>query len=520
MFSYRKSIQDRLAYGNTMHQCAPWSPINKGQETNEKQGGIAGMKNHHLNRDKKILMGLAIALVLAFGLDQDALAKRGIPDSFAELADQQSHVAANISTTKTIKGIRRFSPFGSREFRDFFGDEFFERFFGEIPEEELKQRSLGSGVVVSEDGFILTNNHVVADADEILVTLSTKERSEPKKAKLIGRDPKTDIALIKIEADKSLSAARLGDSDKLRVGDWVVAIGNPFGLGHTVTAGIVSAKGRVIGAGPYDNFIQTDASINPGNSGGPLFNLDGEVIGINTAIFTQSGGNIGIGFAIPINVAKSVMDQLKEKGKVVRGWLGVTIQTVTPAIQGKFGLKKAAGALIGEVTKGSPADKGGLKRGDIIISFDGKEVKEMSILPPMVADTAVGKKVEIIVIRRGKEKILTVTVGELEEEKRMAATTAPEIEESFGLSVQELSPELAQSLSLKGEKGVVVAGVKRGSPAYEAGLERGDLIQEIEKEPVRGMDDYKRIMGESASKRQILMVVRHRGHARYIILKK
>lgn len=478
------------------------------------------MKNQRINLNKKILMGLAIALVLAFGLGQDASAKRGVPDSFAELADQQSHVAVNVSTTKTIKGMRKFSPFGGREFRDFFGDEFFKRFFGEMPEEELKQKSLGSGVVVSEDGFILTNNHVVADADEILVTLSTKEKYEPKKAKLIGRDPKTDIALIKIEVDKSLSAARLGDSDKLRVGDWVVAIGNPFGLGHTVTAGIVSAKGRVIGAGPYDDFIQTDASINPGNSGGPLFNLDGEVIGINTAIFTHGGGNIGIGFAIPINIAKSVMAQLKEKGKVVRGWLGVTIQTVTPAIQEKFGLKKAEGALIGEVTEGSPADRGGLKRGDIVISFDGKKVKEMNGLPPMVADTAVGKKVEIIVIRKGKEKRLTVTVGELEEETRMAATETPEIEESFGFSVQELTPELAESLSLKGEKGVVVSGIKRGSPAYEAGLQRGDLIQEIEKEPVGNMNDYKRIMRESASKKQILMVVRHRGHTRYIILKK
>jgi len=375
-------------------------------------------------------------------------------------------------------------------------------------------------VVVSEDGFILTNNHVVADADEILVTLSTKEKSEPKKAKLIGRDPKTDIALIKIEVDKSLSAARLGDSDKLRVGDWVVAIGNPFGLGHTVTAGIVSAKGRVIGAGPYDDFIQTDASINPGNSGGPLFNLDGEVIGINTAIFTHGGGNIGIGFAIPVNIAKSVMAQLKEKGKVVRGWLGVTIQTVTPAIQQKFGLKKAEGALIGEVTKGSPAHRGGLKRGDIVISFDGKKVKEMSSLPPMVADTAVGKKVEIIVIRKGKEKRLPVRVGELEEETKLAATKTPEIEESFGLSVQELTPELSESLSLKGEKGVVVSGVKRGSPAYEAGLQRGDLIQEIEKEPVRDVEDYKRIMRKSPSRKKILMVIRHMGHTRYVILKK
>jgi serine protease Do len=479
------------------------------------------MKNHHIQtiKIKKILISLAlvIALVLGFGLGQNAMAKKGVPDSFAELAAKQGHVAVNISSTKTVKTMRKFFPFQRREFRDFFGDDFFRRFFGGEPEEKLKQRSLGSGVVISKDGYILTNNHVVADADEILVTFSEKEKHE---AKIIGRDPKTDLALIKIKVDKTIPYARLGDSDKLKVGDWVVAIGNPFGLGSTVTAGIVSAKGRVIGAGPYDNFIQTDASINPGNSGGPLFNLDGEVVGINTAIFTQRGGNIGIGFAIPINTAKSVMTQLKEKGRVVRGWLGVTIQRIIPEIKEKFGLKSTEGALIGEVTKDSPAEKGGLERGDVIISFDGKKVKLMKDLPPMVAETHVGSKVEIIVIRKGKEKRLTLKIGELKEETRIAATTTPEIEEGFGLSVQELTPELAESLSLKGEKGVVVSGVRKGSPASETGLQRGDLIQEIEREPVENMDDYKRTMGEAASKKQILMVIRHRGHTRYVVLKR
>jgi len=474
------------------------------------------MKNQYFQLIKKIFMVLVIILFLAFGLGQNALAKKGIPDSFAELADKQAHVAVNISTTKIIKSIQRFSPFQSREFKDFFGDEFFRHFFGQIPEGKMKQRSLGSGVVVSKDGYILTNNHVVADAEEILVTLSDKKKYE---AQIIGRDPKTDLALIKIKVENTIPAARLGDSDKLRVGDWVVAIGNPFGLGSTITAGIVSAKGRVIGAGPYDNFIQTDASINPGNSGGPLFNLDGEVIGINTAIVAPSGGNVGIGFAIPINMAKSVMPQLKEKGKVIRGWLGVSIQVVTQEIKEKFGLKTEEGALVGEVTKGSPADKGGLKRGDAIISFDGKKVKAMKTLPAMVADTPVGKEVEIIVIRKGKEKRLTITVGELEEDTKMAATI-PKIEEGFGLSVQELTPELAESLSLKGEKGVVVSGIKKGSRASEAGLQRGDLIQEIEHEPVENIDDFKRIMQESSSKKQILIVIKHRGHSRYVVLKR
>ncbi len=476
------------------------------------------MRTQRFGLGKRVCISLALAIILlsGFGVGQNALAKRGVPDSFAELADKQGHVAVNISTTKVVKGVGRFSPFQGREFRDFFGDEFFRRFFGETPEEQMKQTSLGSGVVVSEDGYILTNNHVVADAEEILVIFSNKEKYE---AKIIGRDPKTDLALIKITVERPIPAARLGDSDRLRVGDWVVAIGNPFGLGSTVTAGIVSAKGRIIGAGPYDNFIQTDASINPGNSGGPLFNLEGEVIGINTAIFTQRGGNVGIGFAIPINMAKSVMSQLKEKGKVIRGWLGVVIQMITPEIKEKFGLKTQEGALVGEVTKGSPAEKGGLKRGDVIVSFDGKKVREMTGLPPMVAATPVGKKVEIIAIREGKEERLTVKVGELKE-TRVAAEAIPEIEESFGLSVQELTPEIAESLSLKGEKGVVVSGVTSGSPASEAGLQRGDLIQEIENEPVENVDDYKRIMRESASKKQILMVIRHRGHTRYVVLKK
>jgi len=466
------------------------------------------MKKQHLQLRTKIFVALTITLFLGFGVGQNALAKTDVPGSFAELADKEGHVAVNISTTKVVKGVRRAFPFQGREFRDF---------FGEIPQEQRKQTSLGSGVLVSEDGYILTNNHVVADAEEIVVIFSNKEKHE---AKIIGRDPKTDLALIKITVKKPILPARLGDSDKLRVGDWVVAIGNPFGLGSTVTAGIVSAKGRIIGAGPYDNFIQTDASINPGNSGGPLFNLDGEVIGINTAIFTQSGGNLGIGFAIPINMAKSVMSQLKQKGKVIRGWLGVVIQMITPEIKEKFGLKTTQGTLIGEVSKDSPAEKGGLKRGDVIISFDGKRLKEMNNLPPMVAATPVGKEVEIIVIRKGKEKRLTVKVGELEGETRVAAGAIPEIEESFGLSVQELTPEIAESLSLKGEKGVVVSGVTGGSPASEAGLQRGDLIQEIENEPVENVDAYKRIMRKSASKKQILMVIRHRGHTRYVVLKK
>ncbi|MBN1225906.1 MAG: DegQ family serine endoprotease [Deltaproteobacteria bacterium] len=470
-----------------------------------------------LNIRAFIFMVTALTLLLGLGAFKVSFAKNSVPDSFAELAAREGTAAVNISTTKTVKTSRSFSPFQGRDMRDFFGDEFFKHFFGGEPEGTMKQRSLGSGFVVTDDGYILTNNHVVADADEIQVTFSENEKYE---AKIIGRDEKTDIALIKIDIDKKLTAVKLGDSDKLRIGDWVVAIGNPFGLGNTVTAGIVSAKGRIIGAGPYDNFIQTDASINPGNSGGPLFNLEGEVVGINTAIVAPTGGNVGIGFAIPINMAKSVMSQLKEKGKVVRGWIGVTIQTITSALKEKFELEELEGALVAEVTENSPAEKAGLQRGDVIVSFDGKTVKNMQLLPSIVAETPVGKEVEVLVVRKGEKKKLTLEVGELKEEATAAGKIAPEKEEKLGLTVQELTPELAESLSIEDEEGVVVSGVTRGSPAYEAGLRRGDLILEIENEPVKDMGDYRRIIKKTSSKKQLLMVIMREGHTSYVVLTK
>jgi serine protease Do len=291
-------------------------------------------------------------------------------------------------------------------------NEFFKRFFGDQMPREFKQSSLGSGFIIDTGGFILTNNHVVEKADEIQVTLSDGKRFE---AKVVGRDPKTDIALILIKAGTPLTPLPLGDSDQTEVGEWVLAIGSPFGLGNTVTAGIVSAKYRKIGAGPYDNFIQTDASINPGNSGGPLLNSLGEVIGINTAIFSQSGGSIGIGFAIPINMAKELLPQLK-KGEVVRGWLGVSIQGVTPDLADKLGLAEAKGALVSEVTEGGPADKAGIVQGDVIISFGGKEIKKMADLPYMVGATPVGQTVKVEIIRKGKNKVLKVKVGEMEKQ--------------------------------------------------------------------------------------------------------
>ena len=294
------------------------------------------------------------------------------PLSFADLAEKLKPSVVNISTTKTVRSGRFRSPFGQRSpfDRDFGGDDFFERFFGEGPQRQFKQRSLGSGFIISPDGYIFTNNHVVEQADKIIVKLSNDKEYE---AKVIGKDAKTDIALIKIKPTESLPVAETGDSDKLRVGDWVIAIGNPFGLEQTVTAGIVSAKGRVIGAGPYDNFIQTDASINPGNSGGPLFNMEGKVIGINTAIVAQGQG---IGFAIPISMAKTILPDLKATGKVTRGWLGVSVQDITEDIAKSMKLKDRNGALIADVFKGDPADKAGMKSGDVVTEINGKKIKD------------------------------------------------------------------------------------------------------------------------------------------------
>src|SRR5574341_497828 len=329
----------------------------------------------------------------------------GSPQSFADLAEKLAPSVVNIKVTKAERvmgpeGFTPDSPFG----------EFFQHFFGEMPPgpREFRQQGAGSGFIIGQDGLIVTNNHVVEAAKEVTVTLATKEEFP---AKIIGRDPKTDIALVKIHPKGRLPVAALGDSDRLRVGDWVVAIGNPFGLSNTVTAGIVSAKGRVIGAGPYDDFIQTDASINPGNSGGPLFNMQGEVVGINTAIMASGQG---IGFAVPVNLAKNLLPQLEARGEVTRGYLGVNIQAITPALAKSLNLKGNKGALVGEVTKGAPADAAGLKRGDVIVAFDGREVAEVHNLPPLVAATPVGKEVAITILRNGAEQTLRITVGKMQ----------------------------------------------------------------------------------------------------------
>jgi serine protease Do len=424
------------------------------------------------------------------------------PGSFSELVKGARHSVVNISTVKVVK--RKGIPFRfshPRNRNDPFGD-FFERFFGERMPKEFKQRSLGTGFIIDSEGFILTNNHVVENTDEIKVKFDDGKEFE---AKIVGRDPKTDLALIRIDTDGKLEALPLGDSEKLEVGDWVVAIGNPFGLGNTVTAGIVSAKYRNIGAGAYDNFIQTDASINPGSSGGPLLNTSGEVIGINSAIFSRSGGNIGIGFAIPINMAKDIIPQLKTKGKVVRGWLGVMVQQITPELKEKLGLKDEEGALVADVTKDGPAEKAGIKRGDVITAFGKNKIHKMKELPLVVASTPVGKTIPVTVIRDGKQKTIKVKIEEMKSEE--AAVEASQEKPDLGLTVEELTPEQARRFGLSDTTGLVVTNVERYSPAAESGLKRGDIILEIDREPMNTIEEFNKKMMEYNPGSTILFLV-------------
>lgn len=432
-----------------------------------------------------------------------------LPD-FVTLAKKLRPVVVNISTTQVAE--RSEGPAGPFQEGDPRGD-FWRRFFGgPIPRGPQRQKSLGSGFIIDRDGSILTNNHVVENAEKIVVRLADEREFE---AKVIGKDSKTDIAVIKIDARGNFPVPPLGDSDQLEVGEWVMAIGNPFGLDNTVTAGIVSAKGRHIGAGPYDNFIQTDASINPGNSGGPLINLRGEVVGINTAIFSQSGGNIGIGFATPINLAKEVLLQLKSKGKVTRGWLGVVIQRVTPEIAESFGLDKAQGGLVAKLSKDGPAERAGVKIGDVIVEFDGKEIKESNDLPIIVARTSVDKKVRVKLLRDKKEVTLTVAVGELKEEVVASAKEKGE----FGFTVQTITPQIAESLGLERAEGVVITAVEPDSPGGEAGLRRGDVILEIDRKPVRNLADYRKALGESKKDKGSLFLVRRGESTLFLALK-
>jgi len=439
---------------------------------------------------------------------------------FVPVAARVTPAVVNISTTRTVKGGGE-----ENQLMPFYNDPFFKRFFGDQPPgatvpHEQKEQSLGSGVIVDPRGYIITNNHVIEKADTIKVVLSDRREF---KGKLIGTDPKTDIAVVKIDG-RGLPTIPWGDSDLLKTGQYVLAVGNPFGLNQTVTMGIVSAVGRAnVGIADYEDFIQTDAAINPGNSGGALVNTAGELIGINTAILSQSGGYMGIGFAVPSKMARAVMESLIKTGKVVRGWLGVSIQEVTPELAKQFGLAEAKGALVSDVLSGTPAERAGLKRGDVIVKVDGAPVDSPGHLRNRVAETAVGQKITLSIIREGKEKEVTVAIGE--QPKNLSNRGGAEEEEGKpsaaldGIEVKNLTSQIRQELNLPEEvAGVVVDRVESGSDAEAAGLQRGDVIMEIDRKPVRNIRDYERALSQHKGKEGLLLLVNRQGGTLFIMI--
>jgi len=436
----------------------------------------------------------------------------GLSKAFEQVATAVSPAVVHISTSKTVKVPRYRFPFGDDPFEEFFGRRFPRAF---RRPRQFKQNALGSGVIVSPDGYILTNNHVVSDADELKVTLSDKSEFE---AEIVGTDPDSEVAVIKIDG-KNLPYAKLGDSDSLKVGHWVVAIGNPFGFDRTVTVGVVSATGRSLGMQAYEDFIQTDAAINPGNSGGPLVNLRGEVIGINTAIVTRSGGYQGLGFAIPSNMAKSVMDDLIKEGRVVRGFLGVQPQDIDDELADSLGLKSREGALVTEVVPDTAAEKAGIQNGDVILKFDGKKITDSKCLRNVVAATPVGKKVEIVVSRKGKTITLTGEVGDRSEHIAAAGGRPIKAKGDFGITVQANTPALREQLGIEETDGVIVSDVEPGSPADEKEIRPGSVILEVNRKPVNSVAQFRAEMAKADPKKGVLLLVRERGVNRFVPLK-
>ena len=447
------------------------------------------------------------------------------PESFADLAERLLPAVVNISSTQVTRErsqrgpeIPQFPP-GS-PFEDWFR-EFLER---NRPESTPRRvSSLGSGFIIDPAGYIVTNNHVIEEADEITVILQDDTNL---KATIVGRDKKTDLALLKVETDKPLTAVEWGDSNKSRVGDWVVAIGNPFGLGGTVTAGIISARARDINSGPYDDYLQTDASINRGNSGGPMFNLEGKVIGVNTAIFSPSGGSVGIGFAVPSALAKTVVDQLRKHGRTRRGWLGVRIQTVTEEIAESLGLDKTRGALVAGVSDGGPAKNSGIEAGDVILRFDDKEVSDMRKLPRIVAETPIDKTVEVELWRKGEKKVIDVTIGELKEEITVKAEVQGKDSgqgtvSMLGLTLSAITPKLRERFKLDDEtKGIIVTRVKNDSVAKKKGIRKGDIILEVSQDKVETPGDVKSVVekARSANRKSVLLLIERQNDQRFVVL--
>ncbi|HET6607695.1 MAG TPA: DegQ family serine endoprotease [Rhodopila sp.] len=490
---------------------------------------------------RAVLLGASLSLAVPpFALAPETALARPAPDSFADLAQKLLPAVVNVSSSQVIASR---GPGVGPEMPIFPPGSPFEQFFKDFlnrnrpgqrggnndqPQPERRAQSLGSGFIIDPSGYIVTNNHVIEGADEVSVTL---QDNTTLKAKIVGRDESGDLALLKVNSDKPLPTVPFGDSGAMRVGDWVLAIGNPFGLGGTVTAGIVSARGRDIHQGQYDDFIQTDAAINRGNSGGPLFNMDGQVIGINTAIFSPSGGSIGIGFSIPSNMAKKVVSDLREYGHARRGWLGVKIQQVTPDIAESLGLKDAAGAMVAGVTDGGPAEKAKIHNGDIILKFDGQDVKEMHNLPRIVGDAAVGKEVPVVLWRDGKELTVQTVLAERPADDKLAAadqpgghpsdTTKPTDIAGLGLKVAPVSQELKDKFQLNGEqKGVVITDVAPNTPASERGLKPGDVIMEVQQNEVASAADVQKQVeaARKADRKNVLMLIQREGGVQYVPL--
>jgi serine protease Do len=425
--------------------------------------------------------------------------------SFAQVAENVAPAVININTVTRGTGMR--TPI-----EEYFGEEFFRRFFGDIPEREQQQRSLGSGVIVDPSGIVLTNAHVVERATDIeAVTADGKKH----KAKLVGVDRRTDLAVLRLQGGGPFPAATLGDSDRIKVGDWVLAIGSPFGLQQTVTAGIISAKGRSIGQGPFDDFLQTDAAINPGNSGGPLVNMSGEVVGINSAILSRSGGNVGIGFAIPANMAKRIYTELVAKGKVTRGWLGVSIQPLTPELAASFGLSAPKGVLISDVVQDSPADKAGIKAGDIVTEFNGRKLDVPPDLQKIVASTDPGKSVAVVLWRDKAQKTVELKIGETPDDN-VALKSNSKGRSLVGLEVRPITPDVARQLNLRGTEGVVVFRVDEEGPAAEAGVQRGDVIREVNRQRIRSMQDFDRAVRDLKEGDRVTVLLQRGPQALYV----
>ncbi|MGI9440442.1 MAG: DegQ family serine endoprotease [Parvibaculales bacterium] len=460
------------------------------------------------------------ALVLAFVVFVLPASSRPMPNGFADLAESLVPSVVNISTTATVQ--RSAGP-GQPPFNDFFEEFFRDR---RMPQRKHKVSSLGSGFVIDPNGIIITNNHVIEEADEITVNFSDGSKYE---AKILGRDPKTDIAVLKVEAKKPLPFVPMGDSKKVRVGDWAIAIGNPFGLGGSLSAGIISAVNRDINSGPYDSFIQTDAAINRGNSGGPLFNMDGEVIGVNSAIISPSGGSVGIGFAIPSNLASNIIGQLQKYGETRRGWLGVRIQQVTDELAGNLGLDKPHGALVSEISPDSPAEKGGLKVGDVIVRFDGKKVPHMRDLPRIVADTEVDTEVLVEVMRRGKKRKLRIVTGRLDE-PNLVRTGNDNQQQSkkgngqtiLGMRLTNLDARTRSEMDLPEEMiGTLVSDVDPDDRGFENGIRRGDIIVEIAQNPTPNVAATIAAFkaAQKAKANSVLVLVNSRGSLRFVSFK-